>query len=85
MYKLHDQTQLAQTASYDEAWFETVFLALDKLHDAVSERSACKVFPVAPAHMVGWLEDIIYTAQEAIVELRQHTPEDTPAKAEILG
>ena len=83
MVKLHPQTQLAQ-ASYDEAWFETLFLALDKLHDAVSEQRTSEVSPVAPTDMVGWLEDIIYTAQEAIVELRDNPLDETLMEADYV-
>ncbi len=57
-------------APYDAAWFEMVFLALDRLHDAVSAGSPDNVSPLGPAEMVGWLEEIIYTAQEAITEIR---------------
>jgi hypothetical protein len=84
MHKLHPQTQLAR-ASFDEAWFETVFRALDGLHDAVSDQRANTVSPVAPAEMVGWLEDIIYTAQEAIVEIRATMPEETLTTADYTG
>jgi len=59
---------------YDEAWFETVFVALDRLHDALSAGYLGTVSRVAPEDMVGWLEDIIYTAQEAIVEIRAQSP-----------
>ena len=78
--QLSPQTQHARTA-YDEAWFEQMFLALDTLHDAVSAQRPCKVSPVAPTDMVGWLEDIIYTAQEAIVEIRENVPGETTAEA----
>jgi hypothetical protein len=55
---------------YDAAWFEMVFLALDCLHDDVSAVRPGSVSPLGPAEMVGWLEEIIYTAQEAITEIR---------------
>ena len=57
-------------APYDAAWFEMVFLALDRLHDDVSAGRPDNVSPLGPAEMVGWLEEIIYTAQEAITEIR---------------
>ncbi|HVO71322.1 MAG TPA: hypothetical protein VMT24_14830 [Aggregatilineaceae bacterium] len=60
--------------AYDEAWFETMFMALDRLHDALSASCLGTVSCVAPDGMVGWLEDIIYTAQEAIVEIRAQSP-----------
>jgi hypothetical protein len=55
---------------YDAAWFEMMFLALDRLHDAVSAGSPNDVSPLGPAEMVEWLEEIIYTAHEAITEIR---------------
>jgi hypothetical protein len=84
MVKLYPPTQLART-SYDEAWFETLFLALDKLHDVVSEQRVSQVSPVAPTDMVGWLEDIIYTAQEAIVEIRTNLPDETVTEADYIS
>ncbi len=62
--------QPGHTPAFDELWFETVFTALDRLHDALSAGCGTAVSPVAPDDMVGWLEDIIYTAQESIVEIR---------------
>ena len=61
---------LLSRAPYDAAWFEMVFLALDCLHDDVSAARLNSVSPLGPAEMVGWLEEIIYTAQEAITEIR---------------
>lgn len=77
--RLHPQTGLtlngAERALYDAAWFETVFRALDRLHDEICANGSGSVMPLSPADMVGWLEDIIYTAQEAIVELQVQDPE----------
>jgi hypothetical protein len=61
---------------YDAAWFEMMFLAMDRLHDVVSADSPDNVSPLGPADMVEWLEEIIYTAHEAITEIR--------AKCEIV-
>jgi hypothetical protein len=72
MHRLQPTNWLA----YDAAWFETMFLALDRLHDAVSAGRPDSVSPIAPVEMVGWLEEIIYTAQEAITEIR--------AKSEVV-
>lgn len=70
---------------YNDEWFEAVFIALDHLHDAVSTCPSETISPVAPVDMVGWLQDIIYTAQEAIVEIQARTPGAGPAEAELLG
>ena len=65
----------ARCDGYDAVWFEALFAAMDRLHDQVSDPGAAPVLPLEPADMVGWLEDIIYTAQEAIVEIRDRFPE----------
>ena len=62
--------QPGRMPAFDALWFETVFTALDRLHDALSTGCGTAVSPLAPDDMVGWLEDIIYTAQESIVEIR---------------
>ncbi|RPJ26831.1 MAG: hypothetical protein EHM35_14615 [Planctomycetaceae bacterium] len=70
---------------YDAAWFEMVFNALDSLHDTVSANELEDNSPMAPAEMVGWLEDVIYTAQEIIAELkarREYVTETGPAGLE---
>lgn len=84
-HNLYPQTLHARASYYDEAWFETIFVALDRLHDAASQECLTSVSPVAPADMVGWLEDIIYTAQEAIVEIRDNEPDKTVTKAGPTG
>lgn len=61
-------------ADFNEMWFEAVFKAVDRLHDEVSAGHLRAVSPLHPALMVGWLEDIIYTAQEAIFEIRAQMP-----------
>jgi len=71
------QTIVAGRAPYlafDEVWFEQVFTALDRLHDAASAGCSTSSLPVTPELMVGWLEDIIYTAQETIREIRANVP-----------
>lgn len=70
---------------YGEAWFEAMFLALDELHDAVSDRRPGSVLLVNPAEMMGWLQDIIYTAQEALVEIRTKVPGDDVMDARRSG
>ncbi len=63
-----------QTELYNEAWFETLFQTVDRLHDAASEGHL--VAPVPQDVMVGWLEDIIYTAKETILELQANNKRD---------
>jgi hypothetical protein len=67
--QFRSQVPLAH-ADYDEVWFEKLFQAVDHLHDAASTGRLETASPVDPAEMVGWLQDIIYTAQETIFEIR---------------
>ena len=86
MTNFRPQTQLLH-ANFDTAWFETMFQAIDRLHDAVSHDAVLPgrlsvVSPLVPAEMVGWLEEIIYTAQETIHEIQAKQP---VTEAENLG
>jgi hypothetical protein len=64
------QIHLNRVHLYDEVWFETMFQAFDQLHNDVSLGCLNTVSGLDPAEMVGWLQDIIYTAQETISEIR---------------
>ncbi len=61
--------------SFGAVWFEALFQALDHLHNRVSDAGTAAVSPLTPDDLVGWLEDIIYTAQETSVEIRAKHPE----------
>jgi len=53
-----------------ELTLESVLQTLDRLHDAVVEDNLETTCTLDRATVVGWLEDIIYTAQETIGELQ---------------
>lgn len=53
-----------------ELTLESVLQTLDRLHDAVVSDSFDENCTVDRETVVGWLEDIIYTAQETIGELQ---------------
>jgi hypothetical protein len=73
-------------ANFDETWFETVFAALDRLHDEVSAGDLRAISSMPAAAIVGWLEDVIYTAQETIVELRTTQAEiDDVTEADLVS
>jgi len=59
-----------QTELYNDVWFETLFQSIDRLHDVASAGNLPAVSSVPQDVMVGWLEDIIYTARETILELQ---------------
>ncbi|MBN1678842.1 MAG: hypothetical protein JW966_01030 [Anaerolineae bacterium] len=70
---------------HDALWFETVFAALDQLHNDVCTEPLNTVSTLAPADMIGWLEDIIYTAQETVNEIRVNYPKTNLTDAELLS
>ncbi|NDJ79360.1 MAG: hypothetical protein GYB65_24175 [Chloroflexi bacterium] len=79
--------QLVQPV-FSEAWFEALFLATDHLHDAICMGN--RAMPLDPEQMIGWLEDIIYTAEQTIQEIRTHNNEsrkqaESVTDAELFG
>lgn len=48
---------------------ETLFETLDRLHDAASDGSLEDITSVNTSELLGWLEDVIFTAQETINEI----------------
>lgn len=70
---------------YDAVWFEALFLAMDRLHDDCSTGLVADLSPMTPQALVGWLEDIIYTAQEAVREIKAEKPGGTAAEADVIG
>lgn len=78
--RLHPHTGPVLTGTrddvvYDVVWFEALFAAIDRLHDEVCAKDNSPVSRMAPADMIGWLEDIIFTAQEVVAELRDKHPD----------
>ncbi len=71
------QPQLLQ---FSDEWFEAVFQSLDRLHDVASAGRLDKDSPVTPADMMGWLEDIVYTAQQTIAEIEANNHPVTTAE-----
>lgn len=78
------QTNPLTGVTYDAVWFEALFTALDRLHDDVCADRLAPVPAMPFDEMVGWLEDIVYTAKETISELRAAAP-GLVSKAEIPG
>ncbi len=44
---------------------------LDTLHTAASEGALHSVTPLTQVELIGWLYDLIYVAQETILEMQQ--------------
>lgn len=57
-------------AKISDVHLESVLNTLDRLHDASTENRLGSETTVDAAQVVGWLEDIIFTAQETLKELQ---------------
>ena len=56
---------------YNDMRLAGLFQSLDELHNAASEGSLQSVTPLSNAELLGWLQELIYTAEETIEEIRQ--------------
>jgi hypothetical protein len=56
-------------ALFNDARFEAIFNAVDHLHDAASSGTLAEVTNLSADEVIGWLQDIVYTANETIHEL----------------
>ncbi len=69
-------------ALFSDARFESIFSAIDRLHDAASSGKLGEVTNLSADEVIGWLQDIAYTANETIRELKDS--DDTPPEWETL-
>jgi hypothetical protein len=58
-------------ALFTDIRFESIFNAVDRLHDAASSGKLGEVTNLSTDEVIGWLRDIAYTANETIRELEQ--------------
>ena len=56
-------------ALFTDIRFESIFNAVDRLHDAASSGKLGEVTNLSSEEVIGWLRDIAYTANETIREL----------------
>ncbi len=56
---------------FTDAGLAMVFEAIDDLHDAVSEDQMDELTALDNRELVGWLRELVYTAQETIVEIEK--------------
>jgi gluconate kinase len=69
-------------ALFTDARFESIFSAIDRLHDAASNGKLAEVTNLSADEVIGWLQDITYTANETIRELKE--ADDTGCEWEPL-
>lgn len=67
--------QLNFQVLYNGARLETLGAMLDELHTAASDGSLQALTPLNPTELVSWLRELIYTAEETIVEIEEHKSE----------
>lgn len=80
------QNQLNLQILYTDARLTDLFQALDQLHSAASEGQLHTLTPLPEKELLGWLHDLIYTAQETISEIESIAPcQDTPLLRIVPG
>ncbi|MDZ4768431.1 MAG: hypothetical protein SGJ24_04820 [Chloroflexota bacterium] len=62
---------------YNDARLTTLFDALDELHSASADGNLRAVTPLSNTEMIAWLQDLVYIAQETIVEIREQNADST--------
>ena len=60
-------------ALFTDTRFEAMFQSVDRLHDAAASGKLSEVTNLDKRQVIGWLRDIIYTANETIRELEADT------------
>jgi len=67
--------QLNLQLLYNDARLANVGATLDELHTAASDGDLMALSPLSPVELVAWLRELIYTAQETIIEIEEHASE----------
>lgn len=60
------------TEQYTEDHFEALLQLIDRLHDAAAAGKLGEVSPMDAREIAGWLDDIIFTAEETLRELQEN-------------
>jgi hypothetical protein len=60
-------------ALFTDIRFESIFNALDRLHDAAACGKLHEVTNLSKEEVLGWLKDIAYTAEETIREMEANS------------
>lgn len=68
-----------------EVQLETLLMTLDRIHEAAANQNLAGTTNLDTETLVGWLEDIIFTAQEAIKEVQQDATADDIEIADLPG
>ena len=63
---------------YNDARLGNLLDTLDELHTAASEGNLQQITTVSDAELVGWLYEVMYTAQEIMSEIDNHHEQREP-------
>jgi hypothetical protein len=72
--KTHSNRQIR----YSAARLEWLLQAVDDLHSAASDGTLDAMTPVSQVEVQGWLSELIWVAQEALVELEKRRAGEEP-------
>jgi len=70
MIEMHTLRKLVAEQFFTEAHLEAMLQMVDRLHDAAAVGRLETVTPMDARTLIGWLDDIIFTAEETIRELQ---------------
>ena len=70
--------QLDIQSLYSDVRLAELLDTLDKLHTAASEGNLPAMTTLHEAELVGWLREVVYTAQETLVEIENDRPRHKP-------
>jgi hypothetical protein len=65
------RTQFNRDLLLTDAGLAAVYEAFDDLHDAVSEGQIEDMTPLDQRELLGWLRELVFTAQETIAEIEK--------------
>lgn len=63
---------------YNDARLGTLLDALDELHTAASEGHLSEITTLKDAELMGWLYELVYTAQQTMEEIERHHEQCEP-------
>lgn len=63
---------------YADPRLAAAFELLDDLHTAASEGELDRFTPMSTNEVVGWLQEFVYTAQEALIEIEKRSVPAAP-------
>jgi hypothetical protein len=63
---------------YNDGRLGTLLDMLDELHTAAAEGRLRQITTVSDAELMGWLYELIYTAQETMAEIESHHEQREP-------